>query len=194
MAKLHARTAPRTGTARAPGTLPARRATPLAALALGAVALGAAPAPAQAVGGTELSDIERELPAFSLERLDGESLDTESLAGRPYIVNFWATWCAPCVEELPAMNAAWAALEDDGVGMLAINAGEARETIETFLEKVPVDFPVLLGDATATLPDWGVRVLPTTLVVDASGTIVHEALGPRDWDDEALLDRVRALR
>ena len=92
------------------------------------------------------------------------------------------------------MNAAWAALEGDGVGMLAINAGEAPEIIEAFLERVPVDFPVLLGDAAATLPDWDVRVLPTTLVVDADGRVVHEALGPRDWDDEALLDRVRALR
>ena len=57
-----------------------------------------------------------------------------------------------------------------------------------------MDFPVLLGDAATTLPDWDVRVLPTTLVVDAAGRVVHEALGPRDWDDAALLDRVRALR
>ena len=158
------------------------------------VALAAAGGPAVAAGGTELDDADRALPTFSLDGLDGATWDAAALGGKPTVVNFWATWCAPCIEELPAMNAAWAELQGDGVGMLAINAGEAPETIEAFLERVPVDFPVLLGDAAATLPDWGVRVLPTTLVVDADGRVVHEALGPRDWDDPALLDRVRALR
>ena len=176
-----------------PGRRATGRARRSAAALLALAALGAAPLAARAVGGVELSEVDREPPTIALERLDGAPLDPDALAGRPQIVNFWATWCAPCVEELPAMNAAWAALEGEGVGMLAINAGEARETVEAFLDRVPVDFPVALGDAARTLPDWSVRVLPTTLVLDASGRVVYEALGPRDWDDEALLDRVRAL-
>ena len=187
----------RAATARdgAPVPTAAATSTPIAVSTIVlAVALATADGPAIAAGGTELDDADRALPTFSLDGLDGATWDAAALEGRPTVVNFWATWCAPCVEELPAMNAAWAELEDDGVGMLAINAGEAPETIEAFLERVPVDFPVLLGDAAATLPDWGVRVLPTTLVVDADGRVVHEALGPRDWDDPALLDRVRALR
>ena len=148
---------------------------------------------ALAAGGTALTPAERAPPEFAIEGLDGTEWSAATLEGRPWIVNFWATWCAPCIEELPAMNAAWAALEDDGVGMLAINAGEGRESVEAFLERVPVDFPVALGDVQA-LPDWSVRVLPTTLVIDAEGRVAYEALGPREWDDEALLDRVRALR
>ncbi len=157
-------------------------------------ALGWLPGTAAAAGGTALSPVEREVPEFELDALDGASFDAEALRGQPWIVNFWATWCAPCIEELPAMNRARAALEGQGVGMLAVNAGETPEDIETFLGKVPIDFPVLLGDAVSTLPDWQVQVLPTTLVVDADGRVVYEALGPRDWDDDALLDRVRALR
>ena len=91
------------------------------------------------------------------------------------------------------MNTAREALEPAGVGMLAVNVGEGREAIETFLDQVPVDFPIALGDATSTLPDWGARALPTTLVVDAEGRIVFEALGPRDWDDPALIERLAAL-
>ena len=139
-----------------------------------------------------LSEIDRDLPNFELASLEGETWDVDALLGKPWIINFWASWCAPCIEEMPAMNRAWADVEDDGIGMLAINAGESTLAIRTFLEKVPVDFKILLGDG-QTLPDWSVRALPTTVVIDSTGKVVYEALGPREWDDPVLLDRVRAL-
>ena len=158
------------------------------------LALALLPVSASTLAEAPMQPVEERVPVPGAFVDDGGApVRLESLRGRLVLLNFWATWCAPCVEELPAMNAAWAALEGEGVGMLAINAGEARETVEAFLERVPVDFPVALGDAARTLPDWSVRVLPTTLVLDASGRVVYEALGPRDWDAEALLDRVRAL-
>ena len=91
------------------------------------------------------------------------------------------------------MNAAREALDPASVGMLAVNVGESPEAIEIFLEEVPIDFPILLGDAVFTLPDWGASALPTTLVVDADGRVVLEAVGPRDWDDSGLLERLAAL-
>jgi thiol-disulfide isomerase/thioredoxin len=156
------------------------------ALACSLVSLGAQGAD------QHLSEVDKEVPLFSNLALDGSEWDAKRLQGKPWIVNFWATWCGPCIEEMPAMNRAWQQIEQDGIGMLAINAGENRESIVSFLAKVPVDFEIVLGDAMA-LPDWGVRVLPTTYVIDAEGRIVYEALGPREWDDPELLDRVRAL-
>lgn len=132
-------------------------------------------------------------PTFELPGLDGETWNNDALAGKVWIVNFWATWCAPCVEEIPAMNAAWASIQDDGVGMLAINAGEGAEAVEAFMQKIPIDFPVVLGDGATTLPNWGLQALPSTLILDANGQVVFAALGPRDWDDETLLDTVRDL-
>ena len=140
-----------------------------------------------------LAEVDRALPAFELATLDGATLDPDALAGKPWVVNFWATWCPPCIEEMPAMNTAWEALEGAGVGMLAINVGDAPEAIETFLERVPIDFPIALGDGASTLPDWDATVLPTTLIVDANGRVVFEALGPRDWDDPGLIARLAAL-
>ncbi len=139
-----------------------------------------------------LSVVDKAVPDFSSLALDGAEWNVEALQGKPWIVNFWASWCGPCVEEMPAMNRAWEQIQDDGVGMLAINAGEKRDAIVSFLAKVPVDFEIVIGDAMA-LPDWGVRALPTTYVIDADGRIVFEALGPREWDDQELLDRIRAL-
>ena len=87
------------------------------------------------------------------------------------------------------MNRAWEILEPHGIGMLAINAGEDRPVVEEFLTEIPIDFTTLLGNMDS-LGNWSVRALPTTIVVDAEGNVVMEALGPREWDDEALLQKV----
>ncbi|MFK7889369.1 MAG: TlpA family protein disulfide reductase [Granulosicoccus sp.] len=139
-----------------------------------------------------ISPVERTLPEFELASLDNQVWSVQALKGQPWIINFWATWCPPCIEEIPSMNAAWGKLEAQGVGMLAINAGEGLEAVSSFAQKITIDFPVLLGDS-ATLANWSVRALPTTIVVDANGKVVYEALGPREWDDESLLSKVTEL-
>lgn len=140
-----------------------------------------------------LNEVDRSLPEFDLASMDDVQWQTDSLEGKVWVINFWATWCPPCVEEIPSMNEAWQALEDQGVGMLAINAGEGRGAVETFLKKISIDFPTLLGDGN-TLANWSIRALPTTVVVNAKGEVVYEALGPREWHEEALLAKVLELR
>ncbi|MFK8081167.1 MAG: TlpA family protein disulfide reductase [Granulosicoccus sp.] len=136
-----------------------------------------------------LSTVDRKVPAFELPSLDSTTMTLDSLKGKPWVINFWATWCPPCIEEIPSMNAAFEALEPQGIGMLAINAGEGAEAVEEFLKKVAIDFPNVLGNAD-TLPNWSIKALPTTIVVDSQGNVVYEALGPREWDDERLLQKV----
>lgn len=140
-----------------------------------------------------LASVERELPAFSLSGVDGKEWTANSLSGKVWVVNFWATWCPPCIEEIPSMNKAWDILEPEGIGMLAINAGEDRAAVEEFLVKVPIDFPTLLGNMDS-MPNWSARALPTTLVIDKSGKVVFEALGPREWDDAELLQKIIDLQ
>ena len=139
--------------------------------------------------GQGLSEVDRELPEFQLAALDQTLWNAQALKGKPWVINFWATWCPPCIEEIPSMNAAYDILEPQGIGMLAINAGEGALAVETFLEKIAIDFPNVLGDAD-TLINWSVRALPTTIVINADGEVVYEALGPREWDDEQLLQQV----
>ena len=140
-----------------------------------------------------LNEVERPVPRFELLGVDDATWDAEALDGKLWIINFWASWCPPCIEEMPSMNTAWKSVKDEGIGMLAINAGEGAQTVNEFLTRVPIDFPVLIGNGDS-LPNWSVRALPTTIVVNEQGQVVYEALGPRDWADEALLDQVRALR
>lgn len=136
-----------------------------------------------------LSTINRDLPQFSLRALDDTVWNIESLRGKPWVINFWATWCPPCIEEIPSMNRAYEYLEPQGIGMLAINAGEGAGAVVPFMDRVSFDFPHVLGDAN-TLVNWSVRALPTTIVIDAEGNIVFEALGPREWDDRELLQPI----
>lgn len=156
-----------------------------------AVAMSMGQAQAQAQQG--LRSVERPIPEFSLDSIDEGQWDAESLAGKFWVVNFWATWCPPCIEEIPSMNAGAKVLSEHGIGMLAINAGEGEFAVREFLTKIPIDFSTLLGDADS-LPNWSVRALPTTIVVDPEGRVVYEALGPREWDDEILLQQVIDLK
>lgn len=142
-----------------------------------------------------LTLVDRELPPFSLQGVNGELYEPETLEGKTWLINFWAVWCAPCLEELPSLNRAWAKLQDHDVGMLAINIGEDADKIELFLKDndLRIDFPIVIGDKIRTLGNWSARALPHTVVVSPQGKVVFEAVGPREWDDQRLIDAIVAL-
>ncbi len=157
--------------------------------------LSALPAAAQQAG-TGLTRLDDAPPApdFSLLDMDGAVYRLSDYRGRVVIVNFWATWCPPCREEMPSMQRAWEQLQAEGIVMLGINVGEDEDTIFQFTADYPVDFPLPMDRDSAVTGLWPVRGLPTTFVVDPAGRLVYQAIGSREWDDPALLDLVRALR
>ena len=133
-------------------------------------------------------------PDFSLPDMDGKNVRLSDYRGSPLIINFWATWCPPCREEMPSMQRAWEKLQQEGILMLAINVGEDEDTIFQFTANYPVDFPLLLDVDSSVTGEWPVRGLPTTYVVGPGGDLIYRAIGGREWDDDALLDQVRALK
>lgn len=141
-----------------------------------------------------LKSVDTPVPDFSLEGVDGKVYDPEALKGKTWLINFWAVWCAPCLEELPSLNSAWSELQKHDVGMLAINIGEDADKIEQFLQEhnLQIDFPIVIGDKIRTLSNWSARGLPHTVVVNSEGKIVYEAIGPREWDDEGIIEAIVA--
>jgi len=133
-------------------------------------------------------------PAFELTAADGSAFRFDDMRGKPVVVNFWATWCPPCRAEMPSMQRAWQQVREEGIGVVAINVGEDRETIEQFTSEVPVDFPLPMDTDSEVVQSWPVRGLPTTFVVDPEGRLVYRAEGERDWDSAELLHLIRALK
>ncbi|MCS6801666.1 MAG: TlpA disulfide reductase family protein [Chloroflexota bacterium] len=154
-------------------------------LALGALLLSACqPASgAPAIGGTA--------PDFTLPTLDGRSLSLSSLRGRPVVINFWATWCAPCREEMPLLQTAFLRYGATGLTVLAVDVQEGEALVRPFVEEFGLTFPVLLDKNGDVVSRYRVRGLPTTVFVDRAGIIQSVYLGP--LDEKTLEDRLKAI-
>jgi peroxiredoxin len=133
-------------------------------------------------------------PDFTLPDTAGKPHRLSDYRGRPVIINFWATWCPPCREEIPSMNRAWRVLREEGVAMLAVNVGEDEDTIFVFTADYPADFPLLLDRSGEVIGQWPVKGLPTSYVIAPDGTLAYRAIGGRVWDDEELLEMIRGLK
>ena len=131
-------------------------------------------------------------PSLSLRDIDGKEHKLADYKGKVVLLNFWATWCDPCREEMPAMQR----LQDKLAGklvVLAVNYGEGPPRIKDFLGKVPVRFQVLLDRDTQAASAWKVKVLPTTLIIDPQQKIRYVAVGDVGWDSQAVVEQLRKL-
>jgi peroxiredoxin len=133
-------------------------------------------------------------PAIELPGLDpGQSYSLEALRGRVVLVNFWATWCKPCEDEMPAMNRLYRELEPQGFEMLAVSVGEDAATVRAFRDRLGIVFPILLDEQKEVARDWQTFAFPESLLVDRDGRILERYVGPREWDAPAYVERIREL-
>jgi len=124
---------------------------------------------------------------FSLTDLKGTTRTLNEYRGKVVLVNFWASWCVPCIKEMPGMQRIADALRDRPFVILAINIAEPQRRIQKFLKSMDINFKVLLDKDGSTFKAWQGRVLPTSFLLDPEGKIRFRAVGPIDWDtDEAL--------
>ena len=118
---------------------------------------------------------------LELEDVDGKLHRLSDYRGKVVLVNFWATWCAPCREEMPSMQALRESLRGRPFEVLAVNVGEGARAARGFGEKMALAFPLLLDRDTKTTRAWGARVLPANFVIGPDGRIRYTHLGALDW-------------
>ena len=114
-------------------------------------------------------------PTFTLKNLAGENIAVEA-KGKPYIINFWATWCPPCQAEIPDLAAFYAAHRET-VDFYAVNLQEEAPAVQKFLTERQAELPVVLDAKGKASTLYGVRAIPTTVVVNAEGTVIYRKTG-----------------
>ena len=132
---------------------------------------------------------------FTLEDRFGEIRQLSEHQGRVVIINFWATWCAPCLAELPTMQALWKSLSGEPFELLAINVGEERLAIDQFLSGFdpPLDFHILVDPKMRVAREWQVRGVPTTYIVDRHGHLTEFAEGGVDFTSGLVTEKIHQL-
>ncbi len=130
---------------------------------------------------------------IDLENAHGERFIRKDFTGRVTLVNFWASWCGPCVDEIPALNRLREHMKDKPFELISINYAEKPEQIREFLNRVKVDFPVLLDQNGSFSAKWNVLVYPATFVIAMDGNIVYGVNGAIEWDSEEITGKLEAL-
>ena len=125
-------------------------------------------------------------PEFALKDLAGKQVVLKELRGKVVFLNFWATWCPPCIEEMPSMEKLHQELEKDGLVTLAVNFQESPERVKEFFTEHNLTFTVLLdgdGKVSELYQAWA---LPVSVIINKRGEIAARAMGSKDWySDEA---------
>jgi len=136
---------------------------------------------------------EPEAPDFTLQTLEGRTVTLSALRGQVVFLNFWATWCPPCREEMPSIERLYRALRDQGLVVLAVDVDESPERVAKFVKDFRLGFPVLLDAGSHVFSSYGAPGLPTTILIDRQGRVIGGALGPRDWASDAGRALMRTL-
>ncbi|MEW8467536.1 MAG: TlpA disulfide reductase family protein, partial [Candidatus Thiodiazotropha sp.] len=110
-------------------------------------------------------------PDFELTDIDGTTHRLSDYRGKALVVNFWATWCPPCVEEIPSLNRLLAHYRGQRIEIISVDYRETAEEIGKFLQQIPVDFPVLMDRDGLTSLDWQVFSFPSSFIIDRLGRI-----------------------
>jgi thiol-disulfide isomerase/thioredoxin len=125
------------------------------------------------------------LEDFSLSDTDGNLVSLAGFSGKPMVINFWATWCKPCVNEMPLLNDI-AQEHPNDLQVIGINVEEDLSSVNLFLEKLAIQFPVLLDSDGKVADQFQINGYPTTLFVDADGVLREIKIG--ELDDSLLVD------
>ncbi len=134
----------------------------------------------------------RAAPDFQLASIDGGTVSLAAQRGRLVFLNFWATWCKPCEEEMPAMERLYRDLRGDRFEMIAVAVGDQADDVRAFRDRLGLSFPIVLDPDRSLATEYQSFRFPETYWIDEDGVLVARFIGPREWDGEDYVKRLRA--
>jgi peroxiredoxin len=133
-------------------------------------------------------------PLFALPSLrDNQPVALETLRGRIVLLHFWATWCKPCEEEMPALDRLRHTLDNPRFALLTVSVDEDRSQVESYRDRLGLTLPILLDSSHEVSHAYQTYRYPESFLLDREGRVVARFVGPRDWDSEIYVDRIREL-
>jgi peroxiredoxin len=132
-------------------------------------------------------------PAFILPDLNGNQVSLHDYRGKLIFLNFWATWCIPCRDEMPAMEQLHRTFQPQRLAILAVNLRESPDKVKAFFDQYRLSYTALLDESGSVFRDYQVMGLPTTYLIGREGTLLARGVGGRDWTQTEGKDLIRAL-
>lgn len=130
---------------------------------------------------------------LALKTLEGASHDLAKHRGKVVLVNFWATWCEPCRDEMPSIERLKEKFAAQPFEVLAVNVDEPESRVRAFLEKMPLKFTVVLDPGKVVTKSWNARILPASYLIDREGNIRYSVVGELDWGDARAIKIIEEL-
>jgi len=140
-------------------------------------------------------DVKDSIPACSFNRLEKEisSLDLKQFSGKVIYLDFWASWCGPCIKSFPYMNFLHRSFENQGLNVVAVNMDENIDDASEFLEKIPAEFSILRDAEQQCAKAFDVKAMPSSYLIDRKGVVRHVHLGFREGETEELQALIEQL-
>jgi peroxiredoxin len=135
------------------------------------------------------------LPDFTLSDMQGKAHTLSDYRGQVVMLNFWATYCGPCIKEMPSMQRLKERLAGKPFAILAIDMAEEQADVESFFtrHKIKVNFPILLDPDGTVVEQWMISAVPTTFILDPKGNIRYALYGGLEWDGDEVVETINGL-
>jgi len=132
-------------------------------------------------------------PTLTLKDLHGKTHDLKDYKGQVVLVQFWATYCGPCRQEMPSMNKMKAKMGDVPFKILAVDMGETEAEVTQFVDEVKPEFTILMDEDGQSIGDWKVFAAPSNFIVGPEGNIRYTLFGGVEWDSDELIEKLKAV-
>ena len=135
----------------------------------------------------------KKAPGFSIQTDSGRTITPANFGGKLLLLNFWATWCSPCVDEVPSLDALQRRFADKGLVVLGVSVDENPGLYRDFLAKNRVSFLTVRQPSKELSQDYGTFKYPETYLIDQQGVVIRKVIGKEDWNNDRVISYVQSL-